>query len=258
MVCAIEESKDIKSLSVDELQSSLQVHEQNLSKHGGGEEHALKIEGGRRRGGYVRGRGSFREGRGRGNSSFNKDNVECFKCHRMGHFKNECPSWEKTANYVELDEDVLLMAQINLTKAEDGHVWYLDSGCNNHMCGTKEWFVDFDDTFRQHVKLGDDRRMPVEGKGSLRLEISGIRQVSSSVYFVPGLKNNLLSVGQLQQKGLRIIIEDDTCEIWHKQQRRMIMHSSMSTNKMFVILATVKGPKDEEGAYNLQSTVKKY
>ncbi|KAG7589391.1 Zinc finger CCHC-type [Arabidopsis suecica] len=255
VVCAIEESKDITSLSVDELQSSLLVHEQNLSKHvDDDEEHALKIEGERGRGGYVRGRGRFQGGRGRGNSSFNKDNVECFKCHRMGHFKNECPSWERTANYVELDEDVLLMAQVNLAKAEE-HVWYLDSGCSNHMCGTKEWFIDFDDTFRQHVKLGDDRRMLVEGKGNLRLEINGITQVISSVYFVPGLEHNLLSVGQLQQKGLRITIEDNICEIWHKQQRRMIMHSSMSTNKMFVIYATVKGPKDKEGAQNLQITV---
>lgn len=59
--------------------------------------------------------------------------------------------------------------------------------------------------------------MQVEGKGNLRLEINGIIQVISSVYFVPGLKNNMLSVGQLQQKGLMIIIEDDICEIWQKQ-----------------------------------------
>lgn len=257
VVCAIEESKDIKNLSVDELQSSLLVHEQNLSKHIGGEKHALKIEGGRGRGGYVRGRGSFRGGRGRGSTSFNRANVECFKCHKMGHFKNECPSWEKTVNYVELDEDVLLMAQVDLAKTEDEHVWYLDSGCSNHMCGTKEWFIDFDSSFRQHVKLGDDRRMPVEGKGNLRLEINGITQVISSVYFVPGLRNNLLSVGQLQQKGLRIIIEDDMCEIWHNQQRRLIMHSTMSTNKMFVVLATVRGPKGELEANLMQNTVEK-
>lgn len=46
VVCAIEEPKDIKELTVDELQSSLLVHEQNLSKHEG-DEHALKMEGGR-------------------------------------------------------------------------------------------------------------------------------------------------------------------------------------------------------------------
>lgn len=92
---------------------------------------------------------------------------------------------------------------------ETEHMWYLDSGCSNHMCGTKSWFSEFDGNFRQKVKLGDNRRMQVEGKGSLRMEVNGITQVLTSVYFVLGLRNNLLSVGQLQQKGLRIVIEDD-------------------------------------------------
>lgn len=30
--------------------------------------------------------------------------VECFKCHKLGHFQYECPSWEKSANYAEIDE----------------------------------------------------------------------------------------------------------------------------------------------------------
>ncbi|XP_013632422.1 PREDICTED: uncharacterized protein LOC106337863 [Brassica oleracea var. oleracea] len=98
--------------------------------------------------------------------------------------------------------------------------------------------------------------MQVEGKGNLRLEINGVIQVITAVYFVTGLKNNLLSVGQLQQKGLRIIIEEDTCEIWHKQQRRLIMHSVMTTNRMFVVTAIVKEPKEALEANRVQSVVK--
>ena len=238
VVCAIEESKDIKSLSVDELQSSLLVHEQNMRKTVR-EEHALKVEGyGRGRGGYQ-GRGGYSGRGGRGRGEFDKSKIECFKCHKMGHFKNECPSWEKNANYAELEKDVLLMAYVEQNKAEDEHVWFLDSGCSNHMCGTKAWFNEFDNTFRQNVKLGDNRRMVVEGKGNLLLKINGLIQVISSVYYVHGLKNNLLSMGQLQQKGLRITIENDACEIWHKEQQRVIMYSYMSTNRMFVVLAVV-------------------
>lgn len=81
VVCAIEESNDIKTLTVDGLQSSLMVHEQNLGRHAG-EEHALKMEGqwklnDRGRGGYPsrgRGRGGY-QGRGLGNTS--KEMVEC-------------------------------------------------------------------------------------------------------------------------------------------------------------------------------------
>lgn len=88
------------------------------------------------------------------------------------------------------------------------------------MCGNKDLFIKFDKDFHQHVKLVNDRRMQVEGKGNLRLEINNTMQVISSVYYVPRLKNNLMSVGQLQQKRLRIVIEENECEVWHKQQKR--------------------------------------
>lgn len=126
------------------------------------------------RGGHPGGRGGY----GRERPGFDKSKIECYKCCKMGHFKNECPSWEKGANYAELEEDVLLMAQ---TEAGLDHVWYLDSGCSNHMCGVMEWFTDFDSKFRQQIKLGDDRRMLVEGRGNLRLEINGTTQMISSV-----------------------------------------------------------------------------
>ncbi|XP_057980533.1 uncharacterized protein LOC131166201 [Malania oleifera] len=42
VVCSIEESKNIDTLTIDELQSSLLVHEQRMSSHVE-EEHTLKI-----------------------------------------------------------------------------------------------------------------------------------------------------------------------------------------------------------------------
>lgn len=172
--------------------------------------------------------------------------VECYKCHKKGHYKSECPEWEKEeANYAEIEEDVLLMAHIDEISDDLKHNWFLDSGCSNHTCGEREWFTkEFDSTFRQSVKLGDDRRMLVQGRGSLRLEINGIVQEVTSVYYVPGLKNNLFSVGQLQEKGLRVLIEDNACEIWHKKQKRMLMHSKMSKNRMFIIQVKIRKTRE--------------
>jgi hypothetical protein len=25
--------------------------------------------------------------------------VECYKCHKLGHYKNECPDWEENVNF---------------------------------------------------------------------------------------------------------------------------------------------------------------
>jgi hypothetical protein len=110
------------------------------------------------------------------------------------------------------------------------------------MIGTKEWLFDFDDSVRESVKLGDDSRMQIKGKGNLKLCINGLTQVITEVYYIPGLKNNLLSIGQLQEKGLSIHIEDDYCKVYHKQRELLLMTTTMSSNRMFIIYAPVIMP----------------
>lgn len=121
-------------------------------------------------------------------------------------------------------------------------VWFLDSGCNNHMTGNKEWFAELEESFRRTVKLGNDTTMVVIAKGNIRMQINRITQVISDVYFIAELKNNLLSIGQLQEKGLAILIHDGTCKVFHSS-RRLIMQSDMRGNRMFCLLA-VMAPKD--------------
>jgi len=96
VVCSIEESNNLDTMTIDELQSSLLVHEQRMT-YQGEEKQVLQIinedKGGRSRG---RGKGrDFFRGRGRGRQSFNKAEIECFKCHKLEHFQYECPTWKK-------------------------------------------------------------------------------------------------------------------------------------------------------------------
>jgi len=79
VVVSIEESKDTERMTIDELQSSLSVHEKKFKKISHEEDdQALNVRG--------RGRGSYRgRGRGRGRS-FNKATIECYNCHNLGHF----------------------------------------------------------------------------------------------------------------------------------------------------------------------------
>jgi hypothetical protein len=77
-------------------------------------------------------------------------------------------------------------------------IWFLDFGCTNHMVGNKDWLNEFDESYRVSVKLGDDSKMLVMGRGNVRLCINGRIHVITSVYYIPGLKTNLLSIGQIQ------------------------------------------------------------
>ena len=86
IVVSIEESKDINCLSVDELQSSLIVHEQKFRRRINEEEQVLRVTLEERRG---RGRNTFGGYRGRGrwrSSPAYKAAIECFKCHKKDTF----------------------------------------------------------------------------------------------------------------------------------------------------------------------------
>ena len=111
--CSIEESKDIDTLTNDELQSSLLVHEQCMSSHIE-EEQTLQANHESPSGGRSQGRGSFR---GRGRQNFDKAIVECYYCHKLGRFQYECPKLKKEVNYMKVDEEMLLMAYVNCQNA---------------------------------------------------------------------------------------------------------------------------------------------
>lgn len=231
VVCSIEEAQDTSRLSIDELQSSLLVHEQRMISPE--EEQALKVTYGEssNRG---RGRSGYRgRGRGRGRANFDKSTVECFNCHKLGHFQWECQS--KESNHTEISEEMLLMARVGDEQLQSDD-WFLDSGCSNHMCNRKEYFADLNEQFADNVKLGNNAILVVKGKGNVRLQINNQIQVITEVFYVPDLKNNLLSVGQLQEKGLAVLIQHNSCKVYHPE-RGVIMKSAMSSNRMFKIVA---------------------
>jgi hypothetical protein len=183
--------------------------------------------------------GKMNQGRGK---RINKDNIECFKCHKMSHFQSECPSLEDYANYADYDnsEEVLLMAfKSPQHDQSQNKIWYLDSGCSNHMRGIKEWFFDLDTNFRETVRLGDNSQMKVVGKGNVKLQLNGMTQVVTGIYYIPELKNNLLSIGQLQQKQITVVFKNDCCKVYH-QERGLLMSSQMAHNKLYPIIAEAK------------------
>lgn len=67
---------------------------------------------------------------------------------------------------------MLLMAMEN--NEQHDALWFLDSGCSNHMTGRKHWFTQLDDSFNCNVKLGNGMKLEVLGKGTIKVKIDGI------------------------------------------------------------------------------------
>nr|GEZ46261.1 hypothetical protein [Tanacetum cinerariifolium] len=215
VVVSIEESKNVQEMSIEKLQSTLVVHEQKFKKVEREDDQAFKAEASDSPSGCGQGK-------------------------RTRSRKIE-------ANYADFDENekIMLMAEINMEESESvfmantsgeskGLMWFLDSGCSNHMCGDKDRFIDLDSRFSNSVKLGNNTRMMVSGKGSVKLFLNGATYVIKDVYYVPDLKNNLLSIGQLQQKGLSFLFQSVVCKVFH-HDKCLIFQSYMSTNRMFPI-----------------------
>ena len=77
--------------------------------------------------------------------------------------------------------------------------------------------------------------MDVMGKGSVKLLLNGVNHVVAEVYYILELRNNLLSIGQLQERGLAILIKERMCKIFHLK-KGLIIQTNKSANRMFILL----------------------
>ncbi|XP_068466311.1 uncharacterized protein [Phaseolus vulgaris] len=111
---------------------------------------------------------SCREERDRGGREgiYNKSNIECYNCHKRGHYANECISKgdnhaancaQEDSNHVQDEEDHAVLMATTSNETPNNQTWYLDTGCTDHTCGKKELFAYLDDSFRTKVKFDDGR-----------------------------------------------------------------------------------------------------
>jgi hypothetical protein len=89
------------------------------------------------------------------------------------------------------------------------HIWYLDTGASNHMIDGKAQFSELNLSVEGTVRFGDGRTVEIEGRGTVLFELkdSG-HKVLTDVYYIPRLKSNTISLGQLAERGCKIVLKD--------------------------------------------------
>lgn len=101
------------------------------------------------------------------------------------------------------------------------------------MCGKKEMFSELDESFVSEVKFGNDTKVPVMGKGKISIQLKdGSMNLISDVLYVPSLHQNLLSMGQLSEKGYEMQIYKGVCTI-NDERKGLIAKVKMTPNHLF-------------------------
>ena len=184
----------------------------------------------------------------------------CWWCGKLGHIRQKCmasqfkkdayrvaktkggPSANATSD--EPDEYKALVAEeaqhggtALVATGTDPKPWLIDSGCTGHFCLNKSQFVSYVPYAMKHkILLGDACSTPSIGEGTVRLTcIMGEKVVTwliHNVQYVPGLKYGLLSCRALLHQGLKVVLENNACKVFHNDGT-LIAESVQSTTQLF-------------------------
>jgi len=272
IVVAIKQGQDLEEMKIEELHGIIEAQERRLNERNSQRsiEQAMQAQttkgnnydGGKNKKGKGKWKGSGQGSSSSGNHNqnketnkksggnhkvgkkkFNKKEIQCYNYQKWGHFADERRNKRVPKNVDEAqlaqDEDsdsdkVLLMTTTN-SKEDSVNLWYLDTCYSNHMTGHREWFVNTDDKVNSKIKFADNSSIIEEDIGKVMIQRKdGQHSFINDVLYVPNTKNNLLSLGQLLEKGYSMQIKDMQLKMFDGN-KRSILTVLLSRNITFKI-----------------------
>lgn len=187
----------------------------------------------------------------------------------MGHLSYKCyynkgrslkKDQSKEAHLAKKESDVeqlILMVTTSPDYDETlSHVkqsWYLDSRCSNHMTCNRVWMVNIDKSRKSKVRVADNSTLQVEGIGNVIIKKkNGAHVTIKDVLLVPEMKCNLLSLGQLVEKGFTVTMGNKGQAEILDRNKRLIMRTNICKNRTFQVsldmveMQCMKAVKDDE------------
>jgi hypothetical protein len=100
-------------------------------------------------------------------------------------------------------------------------MWLIDSGDSRHMIGDCRNFSSMKEKKTPHkVELGDEKSYVVKGIGQATIKMESCNSIHlSNIFYVSGLKKNLVSISYLEEKGDRVAFVDGKVLVWYKDSK---------------------------------------
>ncbi|GJS44943.1 retrovirus-related pol polyprotein from transposon TNT 1-94 [Tanacetum coccineum] len=262
-VTAIEESKDLSTLHLDELIGNLKVYEVVLEK----DSEVTKNKKEQYKSLALKAKKNLRRAK---EDKKGKEERRCFKCGDPNHFISDYPKhsfndqkafvggcWSDSEEEDDSNKDgICLMAhdnnEVRLKVKLEPDEWIKDSGCSRHMTGNKDLFSTYEAVNGGNVVFGSNTKSKIIDKGHicdkkckvlfsetgseiLKDDITIGRWIRKSSLYV-------MKIGNSSKDSLCLTSTDDTSTLWHRRldHANMRLIQSLSSKELVRNLPKLK------------------
>ncbi|KAL3686035.1 hypothetical protein R1sor_004057 [Riccia sorocarpa] len=190
-----------------------------------------------------------------------KTKQQCHSCGMFGHWARDCKSFPTQSNpdhsskqkaYSIQDTDPSDTSTVNkdielhevtdadleeaiaaLALADEDDSWIIDSGATAHITGNRGKLDNFRPSAAPtaRVRSAGGHTHDVKGKGNFVFQFDDEIKQFEDVYYVPGIKKNLLSVGGLTDQCNIAVFDSKNCMILKKGQPGVVVARGIRTRK---------------------------
>jgi hypothetical protein len=120
--------------------------------------------------------------------------------------------------------------------------WYFHSGATHHMTGHVRHFTDLDHDVRGSIKFSNESAVEICDIGSVVfVGKTGEHKLLPGVYYTPALQNSIIRLGQLDEGGSRVEIDQGVLWIWD-HHGRLLAKVNCGHNQLYMLYMEVARP----------------